>query len=335
MAENELTTIEFVPDEPRGASSGELVAGNAPANALSVKSLARGADEPQMSAAFNELASIELPQLDRRTRARLQMQTPNRVYFYWSVAQNPFRKLTRALGMETAGYSLVLKLVNLDRDTDEMHRIEEEGSRWFDVDADQRYRAEIGFYSPSRPFVRILFSNTVATPRKSPSSRTADAAHWKVTSDRFAKILDVSGFSQDAFHVALAGDEPESADDLSRRALAQLTGEDVSYADIEAQEIRLALLLLASGAALDDLRLRLSSKLLAIVTSNIGKLGPDDAYRVMSEHFEIDRHDFDVEESDATVYGASLVNFPRRLRTRPRVPGGYAPMSSFTVSAKQ
>jgi hypothetical protein len=236
--------------------------------------------------------------------------------------------------MSTADYMLALKLVNLDRDTEELHRVDEEGSWWFNVDADQRYRAEIGFYSPSRPFVRILFSNTVATPRKSPSQRTADAAHWKVTSDRFAKILDVSGFSQDAFDVALAGDEPETADSLSRTALAQLTGESVSYADLEAQEIRLALLLLASGATLESLRSRISPRLFAILQANVERLGSEETYRVMSEHFDLEGEEFDVEETGPTVYGASLVNFPRRLRTRRRLPNEYAPVSSFSVSSR-
>jgi hypothetical protein len=281
------------------------------------------------------LASVELPQLEHRDRARLLMQSPNRLYFYWSIAPNPFRKLNHALGTETADYTLVLKLLNVDRDTDVIHRIEEEGSWWFSVDADQRYRAEIGFYSPSRPYVRVLFSNTVATPRKSPSPRTADVAHWKVTSDRFAKILDVSGFSQDAFDVALAGDAPETADAASRTALAQLTGEKISYADLDAQEIRLALLLLASGATLESLRFRISPRLFTIIQANIEKLGREETYGAMAEHFDIEGEEFDVEETGPTVYGASLVNFPRRLRTRRRVPSEYAPISSFSVGSGQ
>ena len=338
-SENASENIEFDLGEARGVSSGEFLgtekggAAVSKAPEMETEVSTKESIETQ-SPVFKELASVELPQLAHINRGRLQMQSPNRLYFYWSVAPNPFRKLNRALGMETADYTLALKLVNLDRETEELHRVDEEGSWWFNVDADRRYRAEIGFYSPSRPFVRVLFSNTVATPRKSPSPRTADAAHWKVTSDRFAKILDVSGFSQDAFDVALAGDEPQTADDASRVALAKLTGEQLTYADLEAQEIRLALLLLASGATLESLRSRISARLFAVLQANIEKLGSEETYRVMSEHFEIDGEEFDVDETGPTVYGASLVNFPRRLRTRRRLPGEYAPVSSFTVANK-
>ncbi len=325
MAAEQRDTIEFVLEDEPGVSSDEFLTAEPAGPAASTAPTIR-----ELSPLDKELDSVELPQLDRRDRARLHMQSPNRLYFYWSVAPNPFRKLNRALGAETTGYTLVLKLVNLDRETEELYRIDEEGTFWFNVDADQRYRVDIGFYSPSRPFVRVLFSNTVATPRKNPSPRAADAADWKVTSDRFAKILDVSGFTQDAFDVALAGDEPETADAASRTALAELTGGEVSYAELEAYEIRLALLLLASGADIESLRRRLSARLFAVIAANIEKLSRDEAYRVMREHFEIDGEELDVEEEGPTVYGASLVNFPRRLRTRRRIPPAYSPISSHS-----
>src|SRR5687768_12530514 len=50
------------------------------------------ADDPEanLSPVFKELREPKLPSLKRENRARLQMQTPNRVYFYWSMKNNPF-----------------------------------------------------------------------------------------------------------------------------------------------------------------------------------------------------------------------------------------------------
>src|SRR6187399_2686887 len=46
----------------------------------------------EMPPAFRELAQPKLPELRHENRARLQMQSPNRLYFYWSIGTNPFQK---------------------------------------------------------------------------------------------------------------------------------------------------------------------------------------------------------------------------------------------------
>ncbi len=138
------------------------------------------------------------------------MQSPTRLNFYWSVKTNPFKTLNRAFGGKTGSYTLVVKLVNQKTGREEISPVEAEGSWWFDVDADSVYRAEIGFYAPNRPFVRVMFSNTVETPRKNPSPRRDYSADFAVSANQFAKVLDVSGFPQDAFEVALAGDDIEA-----------------------------------------------------------------------------------------------------------------------------
>ena len=65
------------------------------------------------SRAFLELAEPKLPELTRENRARLLMQSPTRLYFYWSVGKNPFHTLNRAIGGGTGSYTLVLKLIDL------------------------------------------------------------------------------------------------------------------------------------------------------------------------------------------------------------------------------
>lgn len=340
-------TIEFTFAEPQPVSSAEHIMPGIPEILLRVEVLAELApdiesedaaeEEPERSPAFKILAAPQLPELARENRARLQMQTPNRLYFYWSVRSNPYQTLNKALGANTGSYTLALKLVDLKREAEEIHAADAEGSWWFNVDADSDYRAEIGFYAPNRPFIRVLYSNTVQTPRKSPSPRVATDADWRVPAQKFAEVLDVAGFKQDAFDVAIAGDDVEHAENASYSAFARLIGrrsEDVNGFD--AQEIRYAMTMLSAGAALEELRHRIGEKLFALLQTAADKISRDNALAALRSEFEIDENEFEeeFEEIGPAVFGASLVNFPKRLRTKPRGLdrfSKFAPTSSHSI----
>ena len=64
------------------------------------------------SPVFNALAEPVLPELGRENRARLQMQTPTRLYFYWSIKENPWALLKKVFGDDLGSYTLVLKPVS-------------------------------------------------------------------------------------------------------------------------------------------------------------------------------------------------------------------------------
>jgi hypothetical protein len=225
------------------------------------------------------------------------------------------------LGTHTASYSLVLKLVDLDRDVEKMYRVESEGTWWFDVEANGRYRAEIGFYAPNRPYVRALYSNTVETPRKTPSPRVDTEADWTISSDRFAQVLEVAGFTQDAFEVAIAGDDHAAAEVETRIAFNELVDDkDVEVEGVSADELRHAMLLLASGVPLEGLRWQVSPALFAILQKYAASLSAEKAAKVLQDRFDIEVGETTEEEVGPAVFGASLVNFPRRLRTRREVP---------------
>lgn len=313
--------VEFVLDEVSPISSGELIK----SEDVEVKTSAPEAfieeDEAELSPVFKELRAPKLPELTRENRARLQMQSPNRLFFYWSVSPNPFQTLNRALGNETGSYTLALKLIDLKRDREELHAVDTEGSWWFSVDADSKYQAEIGFFAPNRPYVRILYSNTVETPRKSPSPRAATSADWTVSSTKFAKVLDVAGFSQDAFEVAMAGDDADWADTATYSAYAKLFGRDAKgFETIDAEELRYALLAIAAGATLESLRWRVSASLFSLLEQNIDAITAANAMNVLRDEFGVEADEIVEEESGATVFGASLVNVPRVLRTRRTFP---------------
>lgn len=333
VAETEF--IEFVPADDL-ISSGDVVRSAVePASHVEVAkldTLAPATKLEEMPPVYRELAEPKLPDLGHQDRARLQMQSPNRLFFYWSIGSNPFHKLNKALGAQTASYSLVLKLVDLKRDIEEIRPVEAEGSWWFDVEADGEYRAEIGFYAPNRPYVRALFSNTVATPRKSPSPRVDTEEDWSISADRFARVLEVAGFSEDAFDVALAGDDLDSAEAATRAAFTQLVDEpDFDFAGLAADEIRNVLLLLASGVTLEELRWKISPALFAILQERAASVSAERALGVLKAQFDIDADEVVEEELGPEVYGASLVNFPRRLKTRRTLPK-FQPVSSARSS---
>ncbi len=278
------------------------------------------ADKPKVAVSpiFKLLADVALPELKRENRARLQMQTPTRLYLYWSVKENPWSLLRSVFGDDTGSYTLVLKLIDTKSGREEISQCEPDGNWWFDVEADNAYYAEIGFYAPNRPYFRILHSNTVETPRRSPSPRTAAAdTDWTVSSDKFSEVLDIAGFSRDAFDVAMAGDDLLLSQNTSQRAFSSfLDNRVLEYDGITPEDIRYAMLALASGALLEELRFRVSPKLFAILQANADKLKPEKAMISLAEHFDIDESEFTEEQTGAAVFGASLINFPRTLKTR-------------------
>lgn len=294
------------------------------------------AGDEDRSPAFKELARPKLPELQKENRAKLLMQSPNRLFFYWSIKSNPFRTLNRAFGSRTGNYTLVLKLIDLRRETEQINPVEAEGSWWFSVEADASYRAEIGFYAPNGPYVRLMFSNVIETPRKNPSPRIASDSEWTVSANAFAKVLDVSGFTQDAFDVAMAGDDLESARQATHSAFSQFIGSgNVDLNAYGPEELRFALLALASGIDLEVLRDHISPALFLLLEQNIAALNAEKASSVLEEHFHISG-DEDVEEEHigAAVFGASLVNFPR-LTIRKRGVPKFAPLSSFSVGSSK
>ncbi|MBK7708748.1 MAG: DUF4912 domain-containing protein [Acidobacteria bacterium] len=256
-----------------------------------------------------------LPELEKENRARLQMQSPNRLYFYWSIKNNPFQTLHKLFGGNAGNYRLVAKLVNLETDREVIQQIEAAGSWWYNVESDASYRAEIGFFAPGRPFIRVMFSNTIETPRKSPGPRQAAESDWAIAANEFAEVLDVAGFTRDAFEVALAGDDFESAEQATDSTFYQLLGEHAE--SFSADEIRYALLALASGISVEALRGQISEALYLVLAENVVKLSAENTMSALKDHFDLlDEEIIGYEETGEAVYGASLVHFPKSRVTR-------------------
>lgn len=278
---------------------------------------------------FKELSEPKLPELHKENRARLSMQSPTRLNFYWSLKNNPFQTLSRLFPDQAGNYTFVVKLINESAEREELIPIEAQGSAWFDADAGSRYRAEIGFYAPRRPFVRVMFSNAVETPRKSPSRRRDYSPHFTISANEFAEVLDASGFRQDAFEVALAGDDAKFARDVTQDAFSQfLDRRESDFAGDDSSEMLFALLALASGVLPENLRGEISKTLFLKLQESAEKLSAEKALAVLQENFGVFSDEI-LEEEFFTprVFGASLINFSPLSRKK-FVPK-FAPVSSL------
>lgn len=260
-----------------------------------------------VSAIFKLLSRPVLPELRHETRARLMMQSPTRLYLYWSIGGQSFHALQRVVGGAASHYRLALRLLDLRKETEELHAAEPDGSWWFDVRPDTEYRAEIGFYSVSRPFVRILFSNTIRTPRKSPSPHSAAEARWAVTTHKFAELLDASGFEEDAFEVL----DGERDSQIASRFARYVGIKETAVNAFNNAEIKRALALLAAGSPIEDLKYKIAAELYALLEQHLGKLPAGS----ICEELGVTDADL-VEYETFSVFGGSLVNIPRR-RFRP------------------
>jgi hypothetical protein len=286
----------------------------------------------EMSPVFRELALPTLPELPKANRARLQMQTPGRLFFYWSLAGNPYKRLSSLIADAGSTYTLAVRLVDIGREAEEIQAVEPEGSWWFNAHPASRYRAEVGFYAPNRPFVRVVYSNTIETPRKSPSPRAATDADWHVPARKFAEVLDVAGFRQDAFDVAIAGDDPAVAEGSTYRAFSRLTGRPAGeFAGIDSDELRYAMLAVAAGASLEQLRFRVSTGLFSLLRSVAAAATRSDALAALKTEFDIDEIELFEEDEvfGSAVFGASLVNFPQRSHRFNPTPRGFGRVSKF------
>ena len=293
--------------------------------------IAAGEPKVELSAVFKALAEPTLPELQRENRARLMMQSPTELYFYWSLKENPYHVLRTAFGSDIGTYTLVLKLTELRTGVEEVHAVESEGNWWFVVEPDGQYRAEIGFYAPNRPYFRILHSNTVETPRRAPSRQPATDAEWRVTAHKFAQVLDVAGFAQDAFDVAMAGDDPVTSDEIAHTAFKQFIGStNGRLRSVAAEDVRYTMVALAAGVKLEELRWRVSPSLFAFLQANADKLEAGRARSALTEHFDIDETELVEEHYGPAVHGASLVHFPRTLKPR-NIVRQYRPFSSHSL----
>ena len=221
---------------------------------------------PPSPAVIDKLAELSadepLPESYPGDRIRLLVQSPRKLYLYWTFARDPFVALRRSFGAKSAQYKLVVRLVETDDGVEALHEASPTRSQWFEVKPGGSYRVDVGLYATGRAFIRLLSSNVAETPHAG-VARTPDATpQWNVSAEQFARVLDESGYVSDALEVTL-----EAADAATRgeatRTIARRFGGDATALPVMdeegLEELRGLLTALAFGMAFDELRRSLSA----------------------------------------------------------------------------
>jgi hypothetical protein len=272
---------------------------------------------------LDSLGIEALPQLPQINRARLQVQSPNRIFLYWSLAGNPFATLQKAFGNRATNYNLVLKFRNLSNGGEQIFPVGREGNWWFDAQPNARFQVDLGLFAQNRPFIRLFSSNAVETPRSAPSPRADTEADWQVSRIQFARVLDVSGYTHDALPVVFGFGEDGVFDEMATVAVLNQLASNAPIAPetFDAAEMRVALSALAAGVEYEVLREQLSPALQAWFDSVLEQ--DKDALRsenvlaalqaVLGDEFVDEFAGFGEELQRIQlepVFGASAVHFP-------------------------
>ena len=145
-----------------------------------------------------------MPVVLKRDFISLLLQSPHRLYLYWTFAHDPHVTLREAFGQLAAHYRLAVRLINVESGEEFLQDASRERAQWFEVYPRHVYRAEVGFHAPGRPFVRLLSSNAVTTPRDRASHLSDAAEEFQLGANEFSRLLGGAGYER--YARGLAGD---------------------------------------------------------------------------------------------------------------------------------
>ena len=287
---------------------------------------------PPSPAVIDKLAELSadepLPETYPRDRIRLLVQSPHKLYLYWTLARDPFVALRRSFGAKSALYKLAVRLVATDDGVETLHEASPTRSQWFEVKPGGSYRADVGLFAIGHAFIRLLSSGVAQTPRAG-VARTPDATpQWNVSAEQFARVLDESGYVSDALEVTLEAADAATLGEATRTIARRFVGDATALPVLDEEgleELRGLLTALAFGMALDELRRSLSAPFVRWLEQINSQSGTTvlDATRLLDVlqstlGIQMSQAPFDAPTEEAMrrvarmVVGASEVNLPAR-----------------------
>jgi hypothetical protein len=129
--------------------------------------------EPAAPAVAPPEESFTFPQTYGRTRVRLLMQSPGRLYVHWDLSPREVEGLKLQLGQRAAALArLALRITAPGAERALLVLLPRGARSWYvDVPAQRlEYRAELGLMLPSGEFRGVAQSNAIRTPRTTPSA---------------------------------------------------------------------------------------------------------------------------------------------------------------------
>lgn len=135
-----------------------------------------------------------LPLALKRDSIQLLLQSPGKLFLYWSFATDPRATLRQAFGELAAHYRLAVRLVKVESGEEFLLDAPRERMQWFEVYPRHVYRADVGFHAAGRPFVRLLSSAEVRTPPDSASHLSDTEREFQVKAEEFVRLLGGAGY---------------------------------------------------------------------------------------------------------------------------------------------
>jgi hypothetical protein len=162
---------------------------------------------PKASLALDDTSPVLL----KRDFIKLLLQSPSKLYLYWTFARDPHATLREAFGELAAQYRLAVRLVKVESGEEFFMDAPKERAQWFEVYPRHAYRADVGFHAANRPFVRLLSSDVVTTPPDSASHLSDEEHEFQVEADEFARLLYGAGYERYARMSTRDAGEPDLA----------------------------------------------------------------------------------------------------------------------------
>jgi hypothetical protein len=159
----------------------------------------------------------------KRDFIQLLLQSPHRLYLYWTFARDPRATLREAFGELAAHYRLAVRLIKVESGEEFLLDAARERAQWLEVYPRHVYRAEVGFHAADRPFVRLLSSNTVSTPPDRASHLSDTEQEFQLGASEFAELLGGAGYER--YARGLTADDDAGAARLDSQGGASVTGE--------------------------------------------------------------------------------------------------------------
>jgi hypothetical protein len=192
------------------------------------------------SSANTRAATVEdtLPLALKRDSIQLLLQSPNKLFLYWSFAIDPRAALRSAFGELAAHYTLAVRLVKVESGEEFLLDAPRERMQWFEVYPRHVYRADVGFHAANRPFVRLLSSQEVRTPPDGASHMSDAEREFEIKTEEFVRLLGGGGYESYARGLTNEGSSASRQNGLVDiiKSASQGEQQDASREDAAANE---------------------------------------------------------------------------------------------------
>jgi hypothetical protein len=152
--------------------------------------------------------------------ARALVQDPFHLMVYWELRAESVRALEGLFPDGAADFRPTMRLTDLTEGTEAYVNVPLSGKYWFETMPSHQYRADVGAYSPRHGFVPVVRSNVVETPRGTVAAVVDDDPKYRVSTPRFARLLEATGFATDRVLTDLARAEAGIAPEPARLGAA-------------------------------------------------------------------------------------------------------------------